>query len=92
MSERYRRIVTSPHSAAEIEAIQFIGGNFDHIEEFVGGDAEWRNGALVVATLEGPLRVSDGDWIIKRSKGRFSTRDPESFEATFAPTTPQEGQ
>ena len=44
-----------------IEAIQFINANFAEIENFVGGDAEFRGEELVVATLKGPLHASIGD-------------------------------
>ena len=65
-----------------IEAIQFCG-NFDEIEMFCGGDAEFRNGELVVATLEGPLRASPNDWIIKGIKGEFYPCKPDIFESTY---------
>lgn len=55
----------------EIEAIQF-DGNFDEIENFVGGDAEWRGNYLVVATPQGALRVLPGWWVVKDDKGAFS--------------------
>ena len=56
----------------EINKIQFHG-NFDEIEKFIGGDAEFRNGKLLVATREGPLWASTGDWIIKDADGKFRT-------------------
>jgi len=65
-----------------IEAIQFTG-NFDEIEKFVGGDAELRDGKLVVATLEGPLNASLDDWIIKGIKGEFYPCKPDIFDATY---------
>jgi len=65
-----------------IEAIQFTG-NFDEIEKCIGGDAELRDGELVVATLEGPLRASLDDWIIKGIKGEFYPCKPDIFEATY---------
>jgi hypothetical protein len=67
-----------------IEAIRF-NGNFDEIEKFVGGDAEFRDGQLVVATLEGPLRAADGDWIIKGVKNEFYPCKPDIFAATYEP-------
>ena len=54
----------------ETSKIQFHG-NFDEIEKFVGGDAEFRNGRLLVATLDGPLWASPGDWIVKDVDGKF---------------------
>ncbi len=67
-----------------IEAIQF-NGNFDEIESFVGGDAEFRDGQLLVATLEGPLRAAPGDWIIKGIKGEFYPCKPDIFAETYEP-------
>lgn len=68
----------------EIEAVQFRG-NFEEIENFCGGDAEFRNGELVVATLEGALRASPDDWIIKGIKGEFYPCKPDIFAATYEP-------
>lgn len=36
-------------------------------------------------TLEGPLHVSDGDWIIQGVKGEFYPCKPDVFAATYAP-------
>ena len=65
-----------------IEAIQFKG-NFDELESFVGGDANFTHGELVIATLEGALHASDGDWIIKGVKGEFYPCKPDIFAATY---------
>ena len=67
-----------------IEALQFTG-NFDEIEDFVGGDAEFRGMELVVATLEGPLHASRNDWIIKGVKGEFYPCKPDIFATTYEP-------
>lgn len=66
-----------------IEAIQFKNGNFDELERFVGGDAEFRDGQLVIATLEGAMRASPNDWIIKGVKGEFYPCKPDIFEQTY---------
>jgi hypothetical protein len=68
-----------------IEAVRFQRANFDEIEEFVGGDAEFRGGELIVATLEGPLRAADGDWIIKGVNGEFYPCKPDIFAKTYDP-------
>ena len=65
-----------------IEAVQFTG-NFGEVEEFVGGDAELRNGELVIATLEGAMHASPNDWIIKGIKGEFYPCKPDIFAATY---------
>jgi hypothetical protein len=66
-----------------IEAIQYTGFNFGEIEAFTGGDAEFRDGQLLVATLEGPLRAAPNDWIIKGVKGEFYPCKPDIFDATY---------
>lgn len=66
-----------------IEAVQFFGPNFDELEKFVGGDAEFRDGELIIATLEGTLHASPNDWIIKGVKGEFYPCKPDIFAATY---------
>jgi len=68
-----------------IEAVQFVAANFADIEIFVGGDAEFRDGELIVATLEGPLRAAPNDWIIKGVKGEFYPCKPDIFAQTYEP-------
>jgi hypothetical protein len=38
-----------------------------------------------VHTLEGPLLVSHGDWIIRGVKGEYYPCKPDVFEATYEP-------
>lgn len=66
-----------------VEAVQFINANFDVIEAFVGGDAEFRDGKLLVATPHGPLLARDGDWIIKEDDGEFVAYNSEIFMACY---------
>jgi hypothetical protein len=66
-----------PKGPAVVSAVQFTG-NFDEIEQFVGGDAEFRQGTLVVATRQGPLYASNGDWIVNLGD-RFVARTPGEF-------------
>jgi hypothetical protein len=42
--------------------------------------ADW-----MINTLEGPLRVSDGDWIITGVKGEKYPCKPDIFAATYEP-------
>ena len=66
-----------------IDAVQFTGLNFEEMEEFVGGDAEFRNGGLLIATLEGAMTAAVNDWIIKGVQGEFYPCKPDIFEATY---------
>lgn len=50
---------------------------------FDGEEGRW-----YVMTLEGPLTVSDGDWIICGVKGEFYPCKPDIFAATYEPVEP----
>ena len=67
-----------------VDAIQF-NENMYEIRQFVGADARFRGGQLVIKTLEGPLYASPGDWIIRGVKGEFYPCKPDIFEATYEP-------
>ena len=45
-----------------------------------------------VDTLEGPLHISDGDWIIRGIKGEYYPCKPDIFEATYEPVQPSRGE
>lgn len=67
-----------------IEAVQFTGINFSEIEKFVGGDyGKNEEGEGVIATLEGAMKISNGDFIIKGIQGEFYPCKPDIFEATY---------
>ena len=56
-------------------AIQFTGFNFDAVETFVGGDCgKDAKGCEVVATKEGPLKITTACWIVK-CDGKLTTRE-----------------
>lgn len=42
-------------------------------------------GEMVIATLEGLMRVSIQDWVIKGVKGEFYPCKPDIFAATYSP-------
>lgn len=73
---------------AVIEAIQFRAANKATHENvnFSTPDPEkepYVVGKHWIQTLEGPLIVSDGDWIIKGVKGEFYPCKPDIFDATY---------
>jgi len=64
-----------------IEAIKLTLHNLDDIEEFVGGDLGTNsNGGVMIATLEGAMIASIGDYIIKGVKGEFAAQAPAMFK------------
>lgn len=66
-----------------IEAIQLTPFNLEAIEEFVGGDLANTSGGVVIATLEGAMHASVGDWIIRGVQGEFYPCKPDVFEQTY---------
>lgn len=71
-----------------IEAIQWTGGNWVEISNFVGGSGVFVDGNLHLTTLENKnntFEASIGDWIIKGVKGEFYPCKPDIFEATYEP-------
>jgi hypothetical protein len=68
-----------------IEAVQLTPLSLDAVEAFVGGDLEVRAGEVVIATLEGAMHASPGDWIIRGVQGEFYPCKPDIFAATYEP-------
>lgn len=73
-----------------IEAVQFSAAdksthehvNYGYPVENGGSSLD---GKYWVQTLEGPLIVSDGDWIITGIKGEHYPCKPDIFAATYEP-------
>ena len=71
-----------------IEAIQYNGENIEAIEDFVGkklstvmtSDVDVK---LIIPTLEGDMKASKGDYIIKGIKGEFYPCKPDVFKSTY---------
>ncbi len=85
----------------EIVAIQYDGSNSKEIKAFVGehctieilGLAAYEAGAgfplieeIIIHTLEGDMKVSKGDYIIKGVKGEFYPCKPDIFNETYQET------
>ena len=71
-----------------IEAIQYNGINITEIESFVGAKLPtvWlsvEDTQLIIPTLEGDMKVSKGDYIIKGVKGEFYPCKPDVFKSTY---------
>lgn len=68
-----------------IEAVQWFkpGDHPEVIPDPVGGP--YYDGKYGVKTLEGFMRVTPGDWIIKGVTGEFYPCKPDIFAATYEP-------
>lgn len=79
-----------------IDAVQFNGLNLEEIKEFVGEhliydiiDSAWQCGKgaphilMEIKTLEGNMKVSKNDFIIKGINGEFYPCKPDIFGKTY---------
>lgn len=68
-----------------IEAVLWDGKNdtASFIQEWSGNKVECGNGLLDIHTLEGTMRATEGDYIIKGVQGEFYPCKPDIFEATY---------
>lgn len=66
-----------------IEAIRFIGSNYEEIREFIGQNTLCSDLNIVISTLEGDMVAQKGDYIIKGVQGEFYPCKPDIFNATY---------
>lgn len=80
-----------------IEAVQVSFDNVYEAQDWANGqlpedhqitlsfsnDEDWRVDGLIVPTLEGPMRCSFGDYLIRGVKGEFYPCKPDIFEMTY---------
>lgn len=83
----------------EVEAEQWTKTNHGTVMRFLGGTGLELYGdetdtfvylkeGLFVKTPNGPVCVSENDWVIKGVKGEFYPCKSDIFEATYEPTIP----
>jgi hypothetical protein len=67
-----------------IEAVQFIGNDAECLAFCpIAREPVDNKDNLIIPTLEGEMRVSFGDWIIKGVNGEFYPCKPDIFEKTY---------
>lgn len=90
-----------------VSAIQWTGENLKEVMAFTGAHPrfhEWfsswdeyvkcvndSGGIFKIFTLEGTMKASPGDWIIRGVKGEFYPCKPDIFESTYARTQSNSG-
>ena len=70
----------------EIQALVWTGENTTEVVEFCDACYTYhRNNEpeLMINTLEGPMKASQGDYIIRGIKGEFYACKPDIFELTY---------
>lgn len=67
-----------------IEAVQWTGSNQSEIDKFIGEfSLIHSDGSIRIYTLEGVMRVSQNDYIIKGINGEFYPCKPDIFKNTY---------
>ena len=66
-----------------IEAIRFIGSNYEEIREFIGQNTLCSDSSIVIPMLEGDMVAQKGDYIIKGVQGEFYPCKPDIFKETY---------
>lgn len=68
-----------------IEAVQYTGKNTADIHEFCGANAREPVGEthIEIITLEGVMKATPNDYIIKGVAGEFYPCKPDIFEQTY---------
>lgn len=74
----------------EIDAMQWKEGNGFHVRDWIngnGGEARLDNKAdepgIYIATLEGEMKASPFDYVIRGVQGEFYPCKPDIFAATY---------
>ena len=68
-----------------IEAVRYDGTNYGTIKAFVGDACERTNNGVYIHTLEGDMKISIGDYVIKGVHGEFYPCKPDIFLETYEP-------
>lgn len=77
-----------------VEAMRYTGDNLSGIQKWMTGSAldsaadPDPTAGFRIATLEGSMIVSAGDWVIRGIKGEFYPCKPDIFVATYEIGTP----
>jgi hypothetical protein len=70
-----------------IEAIEFTGDNTREVAAFIGADDPSQyvgdHDAIIIDTLEGPMRADLGDYVIRGIAGEHYPCKPDIFWKTY---------
>lgn len=83
MIKKYRK------RPVEVEAIQFDGWNWREVHQFMNDEPLWftqdfrKYEYILIRTLEGVMKASVGDYIIKGVHGEFYPCKPDIFRETY---------
>lgn len=95
LSGQVRRFIRLYGTPAVVEAVQFTGGNYETVYEWVRGhgpgnvvftELDFRVPCMMVG-LDGMHRevLQVGSWLLRDETGRYSAWYPSSFDKSFVP-------
>lgn len=72
------------------EAMQLTSDNVNEVVTWIGSGARYGedHSLFVIQTIEGDMRASVGDWIIKGLRGEFYPCRSDIFEQTYEAVSP----
>lgn len=76
-------IKTFAKKPIKVQAIQYIGNNYDEISGFTNGNIFRYDEKVVIKTHAGYRYIEKGDWIIRDIKGEFYLCKHDIFEKTY---------
>lgn len=85
--EAWQLIGTSPECFEVYQWVESHIGSVDPYGDKPGVTIDPEDGALMIKALEGDMKASIGDWIIRGVQGEFYPVKPDIFEATYESVT-----
>jgi hypothetical protein len=85
MKFRKKPVVVEAHQFFKDDQSTHTHVNFSRPGAGKDGNVDMIDGRYWVGTLEGPMLVSDGDWIITGVSGEHYPCKPDIFAATYEP-------
>ncbi len=78
----FKKYIKKP---VEIEAMEFndTRGDIDILKELIGKEFISKVDGYFIKTLEGEMKISQGDFIIRGIKGEYYPCKPDIFEASY---------
>lgn len=66
-----------------IDAVHWDGSNLKEVENFAKGKVLFKNGILLINTLEGTMAATEGDYIIRGVDGEYYACKASIFAKTY---------
>jgi hypothetical protein len=78
-------VLTYQKKPIVVEVARLDADNLEGVVDWIGSAAVLTDAGLYIKTLEGPMKVREGNYIIKGVAGEFYPCDSEIFHRTYDP-------